>query len=231
MEFIGKCLLVEDKEKILAIGDLHLGFEESLNETGVFVSRKMFDEMTEYLDGVFEKSGRVDKVVLLGDVKHAFGKILRQEWNDIIGLFDYLKDKCDEIVIVKGNHDVILESISNKSGVKMEDYFVSGKYCFLHGDKDFREIHDEEIKIWVMGHGHPAVKLSDGVKVENYKCYLVGKYMRKDVVIVPSFIDVREGSDPRESDLGLAWNFKFETFEVMVVKELGVLSFGFLGRL
>ena len=90
IEYLGKCLFLKEK-MILVIGDLHLGYEESLNNSGVFVSRKMFEEVISYLDKVFFRTGRVEKVVLLGDVKHGFGNIIRQEWNDVISLMDYLR--------------------------------------------------------------------------------------------------------------------------------------------
>ena len=51
MEFIGKTLLVESGgKKILVIGDLHLGYVESLNRVGVLVSRMMFKDMIDYFD-------------------------------------------------------------------------------------------------------------------------------------------------------------------------------------
>jgi uncharacterized protein len=234
MEFVGKCLFIKEKgKKILVVGDLHLGFEESLNEGGVFVSRKMFEEMIEYLDGVFERVGKVDYVVLLGDVKHDFGRISRQEWNDVLGLLDYLENKCRNIIIVKGNHDIILERIVNKrKEVKLVDYFVVGKYCFLHGHKDFDEIRDVNIKYWIMGHIHPAVNLSDGIKVEKYKCFLVGKFKGRGVVIVPCFLSYKEGSDLISVEKEMKWSFNFDKFNVKIVGiGLEVLDFGLLGRL
>jgi len=243
IEYIGKCLYVEvvenrKKKGILAVGDLHIGYEEVLNRSGVFVTRKMFNEMIEYFDRVFEKVGKVDYVVLLGDVKHYFGKILRQEWNDVLGLFDYFKEKLMKegmVVVVRGNHDVILDPIVLKrSRVEVWDYFVVEKICFLHGNRDFKEIYDKRIKMWVMGHGHPAVKLSDSVRVEKYKCFLFGMFRGRGVIIVPSFFDYSEGSDPRENDLGLAWDFDFERFDVKIVgdeMDLRVLDFGKLGKL
>ena len=237
IEYIGKCLRLEvEGKKILVVGDLHLGYEEVLNQAGIFVTRRMFEEMVKYFDRVFYNVGKVDYVVLLGDVKHDFGKILRQEWDDILGLFNYLKSKLKkkgEIVIVKGNHDNIIGPIMRKAGVGVKEYFVIGGYCFVHGDKDFKQMADKKIKHWIMGHGHPAVKLSDGVKVEKYKCFLVGKFKGKKVVIVPSFFEYSKGSDPRENDLGMAWKFPLQKFKVLVVGEedLEVLDFGILKNL
>ena len=238
IEYLGKCLCLNvEGKKILAVGDLHLGYEEVLNQGGVFVTREMFKEMIEYFDRIFERIGNVDYVVLLGDVKHDFGRILGQEWNDVMKLFEYLKGKLNmdgEIVIVKGNHDTILEPIAKKGkNVKLVDYFIVGEYCFVHGDKRFEEMNDEKVKCWIMGHGHPAIKLGDGVKVEKYKCFLVGRYKGKEIIIAPSFLEYNEGSDPRENDLGMAWSFNYDKFNVKVVGEndLEARDFGKLGEL
>lgn len=233
MKFIGKTLLVEvGDKKILAVGDLHLGYEEFLNNSGVFVSRKMFEEMIEEFDKIFEKSGKIDEVVLLGDVKHNFGSIMKQEWDDVLALIDYLFEKCKKVIIIKGNHDKIIEPIARKGNVSVKEKYFVGEYCFLHGDQDFEDIYNKKIKFWVLGHGHPAIKISDGVKVEKYKCFLTGKFKDKELIVVPSFFSYSQGSDPRESDLGLAWKIDFSKFNVKVVNEdLEVLDFGLLKKL
>ena len=247
IKYIGKCLLldvgeqlqplkkvlgVKKKEKVLVIGDLHLGYEESLNKSGVLISRKMFEELLKDLDEIFSVVGEVDKIVLLGDVKHDFGEINRQEWSDVIKLFEYLEDRCKDIVIIKGNHDNMLQGIAKQRDIEVKDYFILENMAFLHGDKDFPGIYDKKIKYWIVGHAHPAVKLSDGVKVEKYKCFLSGRYKGKKVIIVPSFFEYSAGSDFRENDLNLAWPFNVDKFEVGVVGEdLKVLDFGKLGKL
>ena len=97
---------------MLVVGDLHLGYEEYLNRAGVFVSRKMFEEMISYFDKVFEKIGKIDETILLGDVKHDFGSIMKQEWNDVAALLNYLEKKCKKFVFVKGIHEIIIEPIA-----------------------------------------------------------------------------------------------------------------------
>lgn len=233
MKFIGKCLLIEEKgKKILVVGDLHLGFEESMNESGVLIGRQMFKEMISDLEGGFEKAGKIDEVVLLGDVKHEFGGILRQEWKEVLGLFDYLKKKCDKIVVIRGNHDNYLKNIAGKRGIEVRDCYVYGKYGFLHGNKDYKGVWDKKVKCLVVGHIHPAVKLRDGVKVEKYKCFLEGKFKGKEMIVVPSFIEYHEGSDPRENKIKLAWKVDFRKFGVKVVGgKLGILNFGKLEKL
>ena len=233
--FIGKTLLIKTNEKkILVIGDLHLGYEESLNRSGIFFPRQMFQEIIEYFDKVFKKIGMVDEVVLLGDVKHEFGGISRQEWSDYLKLVEFLEKKCSKIIITRGNHDKILDFMTRKSeSVELKDYYLADEFAFFHGDKNFIELHNKKIKYWVMGHAHPAIKITDGVKIEKYKCFLVGKFEKREVIIVPSFIEVNEGSDPRENDLGLAWKFNYGKFNVFIVSDenLEVLDFGLLRKL
>lgn len=238
INFLGKCLLAEEKgKKILVIGDLHLGQEEVMNRTGVFVTRSMFGEMIRELNKVFSKIGgnkEIDEVVLLGDVKHDFGVILKQEWKDVSGLFDYLEERAKKIIIVKGNHDGIIEPLSRERGISVVDYYIINGIAFLHGDKNFKEIFDKKVKMWIIGHGHPAIKLRDkeGVKVEKYKCFLIGKFKGKEIVIVPSFSEVSIGSDARDRGIKLAWKFDYDKFEVYIVGNgLEVLNFGRLGKM
>ncbi|MBX4196501.1 metallophosphoesterase [Candidatus Pacearchaeota archaeon] len=228
IHYRGKCLYIEEKgKKILAVGDLHLGYEEALNKHGVFVLRTQFKEMLSELERIFEGLGMVDKVVLLGDVKHEFGAILKQERTDLLKLLDYLKEHAREVIIVRGNHDAVLEFIARDRGIKILDFYISDGYCFLHGDKDFEEIHDRKITHWIVGHVHPAITLTEGVKSEKYKCFLEGEYKGRTVIVVPSFLDINEGSDPREGTIPLAWDISFSRFRVKVVGEdLSVLDFG-----
>lgn len=263
IEYLGKCLLVTNgKSRILVIGDLHLGYGEALNKSGILVSRQMFKEVIGDLDETFMEIERrvngncsegrggikkkqdkgkdnegkkkiVDKVVLLGDVKHAFGGIMKQEWEHVLGLFDYLAGKCKKIVVIKGNHDMILKPIARKRGLSVKDYWKWKEFCFLHGHEDYSAIwKDRGIECLIVGHGHPALRLRDGARSEKYKCFLTGKFRGKNMIVVPSFSDWYAGSDPREGDVILAWNVNFGNFEVRAVGEkLEVLDFGLLKKI
>ena len=105
----------------------------------------------------------------------------------------------------------------------------------MHGDADFSDINKNEIKVWVMGHLHPAISLREDVKEERYKCFLEGEFKGKKVVILPSFIDINEGVDVRLFGVmksNLAWKINFKKFRVWVVGENEqVLEFGILDRI
>lgn len=234
IKYIGKCLLIDSwGKRILVIGDLHLGYDQSVRESGVFIGGNQLEEYKEYLTSVFDKTGKVNEIILMGDVKHYFAGILKEEWSDILGMLDFLILHCSKIIIVKGNHDNILEPIVKKrENVFLMDYYGVGELFFAHGDKEFDEMWSESVEIVVLGHGHPAIKLDDGVSFEKYKCFLSGRFRGKEIIIVPSFIEANEGSDPREYDLGFPWEFDFDEFKVIAVSDdLNDLEFGGLGEL
>lgn len=230
MEFLGKCLLLETGgKKILAVGDLHLGYEENLNLSGVFVFRKLFENVLSYLEDVFEMAGWVDEVVLLGDVKHKFGKIIGQEWKEFEKLIAFLRGKCGRIVITRGNHDKLLGLIAEKFRVELVDFYCAGETCFFHGHQSFPEIYNDKIKRWVMAHWHPVFQISEemGVKKERFKCFLVGKFDEREVVIVPSFFEGHLGSLLEDTSFEEQWKLNLKKFEVLVVGDgLEVLEFG-----
>lgn len=199
-KFLNKVLLLEigggkKKEKILVISDLHIGWEEYLNEQGILVPRTQFKEIMNELKGVFSKMKQVDKIIILGDLKHEFGKISSQEWRETKRILDFLKKKSKKIILVKGNHDNILEPIAKRREIMIRDYCIEDGICFLHGHKLFVECLDKKIKMMVLGHRHPAVVLHDKYKKEKYKCFLVGNWKAKKIVVLPSFFPFVEGSD------------------------------------
>ena len=126
----------------------------------------------------------------------------------------------------------MLDPVLRDKEVNLVDWYVWKEYCFLHGDRDFEEIYDKKIKYWIIGHAHPAITLREGTKAEKYKCFLVGSYSGKNVIVLPSFFPATEGSDPRDDGMNLAWPFNLGSFEVKVIGEnLDVLDFGPLRRI
>lgn len=211
-EVADRCLFWNGK-KILIAGDLHLGYEESLNFLGSSVLRNQLNETIVIFKSIFKKIGKVKKIILLGDVKHYFKGILKQEYEDfekIIFLFRKNMTKNGKIIITKGNHDNVLEPIAKK----YNDVFLFENYSiedvlFLHGNKRSIEksrerITDKKIKKIVLGHFNPAYTVEDvrGIKKEKYKCFLYGKSKKygKKTVFVPSFFPIAEGKDIMEKE-------------------------------
>ena len=110
----------------LVFTDFHIGYEEALNKQGILMPRFQFREIIERLENIFGKlKGReIEKIVILGDLKHEFGTISEQEWRHTLRLLDYLGQHCREIILIKGNHDTILGPIAQKRSVKIRSYYV-----------------------------------------------------------------------------------------------------------
>ena len=72
------------KEKVLVISDIHVGYEEYLNKLGVLVPRFQFQELVKKLENIFKKTGKLEKIIVNGDLKHEFGTISEQEWRETL---------------------------------------------------------------------------------------------------------------------------------------------------
>lgn len=230
IEIKGKALWIA-KEKALIFGDFHLGYEDALIDAGMFIPKSMFSDIKKEVLGLLEEL-KPKIVVINGDLKHEFSRISGQEWQDALELIDLIKKQA-ELVIIKGNHDKILDKIAEKRGLKTKPYFIFDKIAILHGDEVVLDVLDKKIKILIIGHDHPAVSLSDSVKVEKYKCFLLGKYKDKKLIVMPSFFNLVEGSDIKKEKMLSPFlkSSKINDFEVFVLGDDKVYKFGKLGRL
>jgi len=205
------------KERTLIISDLHIGLEESLNKRGVLIPRFQFNDFLNKLKLILNKF-EVDRVIFNGDLKHEFGEISMQEWNNILKLFDLLKDK--EIVIIKGNHDPTLFPIAEKRKIKLVESYTINNITVLHGDKILANLG----KIIIVGHEHPAIGLRKGRRYEQYNCFLKGEWRNKTLIVMPSFNLLTYGSDILKENLLSPFLTNIENFEIFVVEPSEELS-------
>ena len=142
---------------------------------------------------------KLEAVVVNGDLKHDFGTISEQEWRDILKLLDFLLQHSEQVILVKGNHDIKLAPIARKRDiVVVENIAINDKFiCHGHvvpGSSEFKKS-----KIIIVGNEHPAVSLRDGIRSELYKCFLLGKWKgnwkEKKMVVMPSFNQITIGTD------------------------------------
>ncbi|PJA20489.1 MAG: phosphoesterase, partial [Candidatus Diapherotrites archaeon CG_4_10_14_0_2_um_filter_31_5] len=69
------------------------------------------------------------------------------------------------------------------------------KILFLHGDRIPESKEFNSAKTIVIGHEHPAITLTEGIKHEKFKCFVKGKYEKKTLIVLPSFNSTLEGQD------------------------------------
>ncbi|MBW2963273.1 metallophosphoesterase [Candidatus Woesearchaeota archaeon] len=220
IEIIDLALYLSDFDSLI-FSDFHVGYEEMLNKKGVLVPRFQFKDIIDRLGKILKK--KYKRIIVNGDLKHEFGYISEQEWRDSLKLLDYLGRHCEELVLIKGNHDTILGPIAKKRNLKIVEHFVLGDVLICHGDKIIKK---EKIKTIVIGHEHPAVSLQESARVETFKCFLVGSWERKKLIVMPSFNLLSEGTDVvREKKLSPYLKKYLGNFEVFVVSDK-VYDFG-----
>lgn len=224
---------------ILAIGDLHIGYEHALQQSGILLPenqvKEVINDLTEIINEIKKNNWKLKKVVFLGDIKHYFGYEWKERFNfrKILSFLEgYVKDS--DVILIKGNHDKF-----DFSGKKMKNYYFNKGIIFFHGHMSYPQIFEDRVKLWVMGHLHPSVILSDrsNVKREKYKCFLIGKHKRKEVFVLPSFFGIIEGSavnnyNSRDDNFSIISYSSLKNFVVHAIGDDGkIFEFGKVKKL
>ena len=149
-------------ERIVVIGDLHIGWEVTLGQQGIHVPSQT-SKMLQRLICIIEQK-HPSRVVLLGDVKHSVTRAELEEWRDVPEFFEKLVKLVPLVQVVVGNHDGNLEPLT-PSKVELlapSGLALWGRYGLLHGHAwPSPELLGCETLI--VGHLHPAVTLRDAM--------------------------------------------------------------------
>ncbi len=225
-----------EREGVLVLADLHIGYEEERVASGFLLPRRQ----EELLRGEVERllsEYHPRRLVLNGDVKHEFGRISGQEWRVIRRLLSLVWERGCEPVVIAGNHDALLAPLLERLGLPVERSFRAGSALILHGDAPAHEVARSfaGVRLVIIGHEHPALGLSDGTRRELVKAFLVGKKRvggrSCSLVVMPSWNPFSAGIDVlRERPLGplLA---DFTGFRAFAVLDDEVLAFGRVEKL
>lgn len=229
IEIIGLCLFLT-KSKTLIIPDVHIGYEEALNKQGILIPRTQFNDIMINIEKIIKeaitKFKGINKIIILGDLKHEFGRISETEWRQTLRFLDFLAKFCDKIILIKGNHDTILGPIARKRNLEIVDNYSVDDTFLVHGDKIPSEI-PTPAKTIIIGHEHSAISLKQGPRVEKYKCFLKGKFRKYGLIVMPSFNPLIEGTDILKEELlsPLLKQTEVNNLEVFVVGDK-VYNFG-----
>lgn len=229
IEIVGASLWFQ-KEKILLLSDLHIGYEEALQWKGILVPKSQLNEMTAAVEETLDKAKfegiKPKKIIINGDLKHEFGSVLRQEWKEVLVFLDFLLENSKEVVIIKGNHDPLTKTITEKRGIKvvkeysLRDHLIDT--LIVHGDVLIKT----KANRIIIGHEHPAISLREGSKREKYKCFLKGKWKRKELICMPCFNPLLEGTDVLKERLLSPFLEEIKKVEAYVINEGEVFYFG-----
>ncbi|WP_460024781.1 metallophosphoesterase [Infirmifilum sp. SLHALR2] len=234
IEIVGLGVYIS-KLGVLAVADLHIGYEEALAEEGVYIPPVQSTEIRSVLESMVRETG-ASRVVILGDVKHEFGDVTRQEWRETGELLSFLREGLGVgVEVVRGNHDNYLIALLKKMNIPLRDpYLLEEGIMFIHGHKPLPvEGFAEGVEVILMGHEHPAIALRDEVGARlKLKALLEGQYMGKRVIVLPALSPLMPGTEVnvernllspilREADI--------ESFKAYAVDpEAGIFDFGLI---
>ncbi len=208
----------------LIIADTHIGYEEALNRQGILIPRFQFEEIIKRLKKIVGKK-KFDTIIINGDIKHEFGEISEQEWRNTLRLLDFLSEHTKKIILIKGNHDKIIGPIARKRNIDVVSHYKINDIYICHGDKMPKDTAFESAKTVIIGHLHPAISLREGARTEKFKCYLKGKYKSKNLIIMPSFNLITEGTDITKEKFSNPFMRNLDDFDVFLVEDK-VYKFG-----
>ena len=209
---------------VLVLGDIHIGYEENLNRQGVLIPRHHFRDITRNVKEIFRRIGtekrKLGTVVINGDLKHEFGRISSQEWRDILRFLDLLYENCEEVFLIRGNHDIFLGPVAGKRGIKVADNYCRGGVFICHGHEIPSSKEYKESGLLVIGNEHPAVSVKDNARTETFKCFLKGRFRGKNMIVMPSFNPITIGTDVlKEKFISPFMKTDISDFEVFVVAD------------
>lgn len=181
-------------DRTLIISDLHIGYEQALNREGIMVPRFQYKKILKRLEEII-RSFDIGRIVVNGDIKHEFGRITRQEWDETLNFIIFLKNNFVEVVLLKGNHDNFTKFIADKIDLEVYETYSLEDFIIMHGDKIPDDLMIKDESTIIIGHEHPCIGIRNGERFEKIKCYLKGNYKEKNLIVMPSFNFVTEGSD------------------------------------
>ncbi|MBI0583580.1 MAG: metallophosphoesterase [Methanomassiliicoccus sp.] len=187
-------LEIRGSQKVICVGDLHVGLESEMRARGVHVpsqTHRMERELTELSQGR-------DRVVLLGDVKNKVPGSTAQEHAELPRFFRSLQRNYSEVDVVRGNHDTNIEdflptgvNVHPSTGFRIDDV------GFAHGHT-WPSPEVMSASTLVIGHNHPTIALEDSLgNISKEPCWVrlkvregtLKRYVEvpNEIIMVPAF--------------------------------------------
>ncbi|QGA80687.1 metallophosphoesterase [Candidatus Nanohalobium constans] len=209
----GKPAIFHEEMDLLVIADLHLGLEGSMTSKGSYVPKFQLDDIKEEIQELQDET-QASRILVNGDLKNQYSTSYTEK-QELDEFLEFLQETFEEVILIKGNHDTILDNTAEKHGLELKDYFVENDILFTHGHMKLGNF-DEEYDTVVMGHEHPALALTDDVGVkEKVSCVLYGE-LEEDLslIVLPAYSKISNGSEVN--------NMPRSEFLCPVLREYGV---------
>ncbi|MEO9476084.1 MAG: ligase-associated DNA damage response endonuclease PdeM [Cyclobacteriaceae bacterium] len=140
-----KAIFWYDK-RMLFVSDVHLGKAGHFRKAGIPIPKKIHYDDLDLLSTLIARY-QPKSLVFLGDLFHSDHN---EEWND----FElWMRRHHDtEMILVKGNHDVLDENLYASSDLKIVEELILPPFHFSHEKVDSKLYN-------ISGHIHPTIRL------------------------------------------------------------------------
>ncbi|MDD4353549.1 MAG: metallophosphoesterase family protein [Candidatus Nanoarchaeia archaeon] len=158
----------------LVISDLHIGFEKELQNKGYFIP----SQSEIMLKSIISIKQGAEKIIILGDLKHEISPKYKKEITDFLA---GLSKNFKEIIIIKGNHDGLIENYSkNFKNIIIKDELILDDYLFIHGHKMPSNEAIKKAKMLILGHFHANYEFKNYLgKITKLKTWNIYEFNNK----------------------------------------------------
>lgn len=194
--------LYHEKLGLLVISDLHLGLESSMTSKGSYVPQFQLEEIKDDLNEMQEATG-AKRILVNGDLKNEFSTSYSEK-KEIKEFIEFLQENFRDVILIKGNHDTLIDDVVEEKGLRLLDKHVEDGILFTHGHISLENLGVEQFDTVVIGHEHPALRLTDEVGVkEKVDCFLYGEISGgKNILVMPAFSKISNGTNINEVPSG-----------------------------
>ncbi|MEM3403085.1 MAG: metallophosphoesterase [Nitrososphaeria archaeon] len=186
-------LLLDDSTMVVA--DLHFGIEDELESLGIHIPTSVAHRIMNTILTPLKKLG-LNKLIVLGDIKHEFGYPSPSEWLSTKAFIKTLKELKVDLKVVQGNHDNYIIAVLKEFNIELHKKAMHfGSATLTHGHLPLEEI--ELISEYViLGHEHPSIVITDSVGFKHrFKCFLHGRVGGQTLIVLPSISPIAYGTD------------------------------------
>ncbi len=171
--------------------DIHIGIEDAIQAEGFSMPLDEEHMLLERFREIIKKF-EPKILVLNGDVLHEFGRLRRNTKKSFDRITLELFASVDEVIILTGSHDKMIETALEGGDVMSSDFFFKGGVLFTHGDTVPKRAKDDDVKLIVIGHDHPMLD----IELKKEPCFLYGEkaWHDKDVLVLPAFNPLCSGT-------------------------------------